>query len=406
LTRVLILIRTLWPGSFTRIAIEEAAGLRGVGLEPRVIAFSRAYGSYAFEDLIASSNVPVAVEAFRPGLTALLRVAYRLLIPAIRDPDSAVPIVELLWWGLRARKQADVLYCEDQFVGGAAKLHKFMTGTPYVVLGAEPVGSREGVRLTRIGSTRIFGALAHAIIHRLEATGFGGGSALTFVSRRSRRLILNEHPVLENKPTVILPPGCHPTESIGGLREPRSYAIAVSKWDLGRNPEFGPLVAGRAGVDLIMAGAWSNSRTESGFRQSLASSNQFGLSQIRITGAVAESELGRLLDGAIAYLHWNSEGFAMGVLEAMARGVPPICTSEAGVAELLTDGKDAVVIDTSSVEAFAKALAQMSTDRKWRETIAQGAIETARKNSWARHNSKLAELLTEVAEHSPPAASA
>jgi len=71
------------------------------------------------------------------------------------------------------------------------------------------------------------------------------------------------------------------------------------------------------------------------------------------------------------------DGFGMVLFEAMANGVPCIATRNCGASELLTNGKDGIVIDARSDEQLAEALLRLYQNEEERLSIARKGRQTA-----------------------------
>lgn len=67
------------------------------------------------------------------------------------------------------------------------------------------------------------------------------------------------------------------------------------------------------------------------------------------------------------------EGFPMGVLDALAYGIPVITTPVGGVEQVLHNGKDCLIFDTYNIDALANALDQMMGDESLRTTMVREA---------------------------------
>lgn len=67
------------------------------------------------------------------------------------------------------------------------------------------------------------------------------------------------------------------------------------------------------------------------------------------------------------------EGFPMGVLDALAYGIPVITTPVGGVEQVLHHGKDCLIFDTYNIDALANALEQMMGDECLRTSIVHEA---------------------------------
>lgn len=74
--------------------------------------------------------------------------------------------------------------------------------------------------------------------------------------------------------------------------------------------------------------------------------------------------------------HSDTESFGLAGLEFMAAGVPTVCTSAAGVSELVTDGVDGLVVAPSDPEALARALRILVGDAARRRAMGEEAAKT------------------------------
>jgi UDP-glucose:(heptosyl)LPS alpha-1,3-glucosyltransferase len=75
--------------------------------------------------------------------------------------------------------------------------------------------------------------------------------------------------------------------------------------------------------------------------------------------------------------------FGMVATEAMASGLPVICSSRAGVAELITDGEDGLVVSEPwNPSALAGALAKLTADRSLRQRLGEAARRKAETLTW------------------------
>ena len=86
------------------------------------------------------------------------------------------------------------------------------------------------------------------------------------------------------------------------------------------------------------------------------------------------------------------------VLEALAMGVPTICSSQAGAAEVLTEGCGIVQQDPRDAEELERALFAICGDRETRARMAQAAPKVAEQYSWDRHFASMLELYEQVAQ--------
>ena len=71
------------------------------------------------------------------------------------------------------------------------------------------------------------------------------------------------------------------------------------------------------------------------------------------------------------------EGLPIALLEAMACGVPPVVTRVGGIPEVVTDGRDGVLVDPGDSEGLATALGKLLADPTRRRELAGHATERA-----------------------------
>ncbi|SDF23268.1 Glycosyltransferase involved in cell wall bisynthesis [Blastococcus fimeti] len=85
---------------------------------------------------------------------------------------------------------------------------------------------------------------------------------------------------------------------------------------------------------------------------------------------------GLLADAHVLVLPSHAEGMPMSVLEAFAAGVPVVCTPVGGLAEVVVDGENGLLVPPGDVDALAGALARVLDDEPLRRRLAAGARET------------------------------
>lgn len=90
----------------------------------------------------------------------------------------------------------------------------------------------------------------------------------------------------------------------------------------------------------------------------------------------------------------DKEGTPVGIMEAMAVGLPIITTRHAGIAELIEDGKTGILVEEYDVEAMAGAMVQLANDSDLRKTLGKNAANTIRENELvSRSLKKFSELI-------------
>jgi glycosyltransferase involved in cell wall biosynthesis len=95
--------------------------------------------------------------------------------------------------------------------------------------------------------------------------------------------------------------------------------------------------------------------------------------RVRDLGYVAEERLPALLSGAIAYLNPSLyEGSAIGAMEAMACGTPPI-VAPTGALPRAVD-RAGIVLDAFDTEAWADALRALASTPELRAGLSRNAL--------------------------------
>lgn len=91
---------------------------------------------------------------------------------------------------------------------------------------------------------------------------------------------------------------------------------------------------------------------------------------VKILGWVKGEEKQRLLDEAAVYvLPSYIEGMPMGVLEAMAAGVPVITTTVGGIPDAINPGVDGILIEPGDVNALSNAITSLLENADMRVNI-------------------------------------
>jgi glycosyltransferase involved in cell wall biosynthesis len=100
-----------------------------------------------------------------------------------------------------------------------------------------------------------------------------------------------------------------------------------------------------------------------------------------LTGALAASDLDAVYRRAAAFVYPALyEGFGLPVLEAMARGLPTICSSTSALVEVA--GESALGVDPRSVASLAGAIERVLTEPDLARRLGDAGPERARQFSW------------------------
>jgi glycosyltransferase involved in cell wall biosynthesis len=145
---------------------------------------------------------------------------------------------------------------------------------------------------------------------------------------------------------------------------------------------------------LVLAGADSHGSEKI---KEAASASKYR-KDIFFTGYFPSSSLPELYAGAdMVVVPSMYEGFGMGVLEAMASGVPVVCARAASLPE--TAEHAALYFDPLKPEDMADRMVTMTTNRDiYRESRRLG-IERAQDFSWDRCAERTLQIIQETAEH-------
>ncbi|QXJ34952.1 glycosyltransferase family 4 protein [Saccharolobus shibatae] len=344
--KINIVLRILWKGGVTRVAVEEARNMKST-----LVVYRHAGTQY---DL---SNVDLKV--LFAGEPKWIFKVLTSIYASHRGEEATVDLDRII-------KASDIIkgptLFHDQFAGITGYLRKIKHGEDYAVYIHETSLDSKGIKwaLPRIMERKI-----------LEK------SKLIVTNSKWNREILAS----KGFNAEVVYPGCYPKEKINLERQ--KIVLAVSVWDSGRRPEIYGEISKKIKGKLVMAGYWTRQDTLNEFMRKYK--------DVIITGPISESKLQELYDNASVLIRFgfNEKGPGMGVLEAMGVGMPVIVNEGLGSKELIKDNGYVVKDWEEAVDRINEILEDESLRRK----MSINSWEIAKELSWKNHAIKIRELM-------------
>jgi len=122
---------------------------------------------------------------------------------------------------------------------------------------------------------------------------------------------------------------------------------------------------------------------------------------VRYLGAVDRNDVPALYQEALALVYPSSyEGFGLPVLEAMAAGVPVLCSRLTSLPEVAGDA--ALYLEELSMDEIAERMMALATDQDLRRRLIDAGRSRAQAFRWEETARKTADLYAAVAEQPAP----
>ncbi len=175
------------------------------------------------------------------------------------------------------------------------------------------------------------------------------------------------------------------------------FAIAVTKWDQGKNFSFLLDLWTKLDkkIELKIIGSFHPADLKIEMKK-MIDEHHLG-SYIELVGEVTEEILSQYYREAKFLIHPCREAFGMTILEASANGCPAVFTRDSGVAELYSESiKDVLPVENNlnQYEKMVDNILQMSkTDY---ENLVRIYYIHAIKNSWIQHCNNILKLLPQI----------
>lgn len=258
---------------------------------------------------------------------------------------------------------------------------------PIIALVHHPLGCEPGLAPERARNLVALerGALAHA--RRVIAT-----------SPFTARLLATDYAVPPDRITVAIP-GTRPAARARGTgRPPQLLAVGAVSPRKG----YDVLVEALAGLpeldwQLTIAGALDRAPGAVAAVEEVIERNGLGR-RIALPGSLAEEPLDRLYAAAdVLVMPSLFEGYGMVLAEAMARGLPIVCTTGGAAAETVPEGA-ALKVPPGAVGPLAAALRRVLGEPALRQRLAEASWQAGRRlPDWDETARLVAGVIIEVA---------
>ena len=233
---------------------------------------------------------------------------------------------------------------------------------------------------------------------RRETAALRYAAAVIVTSQTTKRLLVADFGVPAEKITVA-EPGVDPAERAAGSGSEGVDLLAVGS--LVPRKGYDILIAALEGLadkpwHLTIAGADDRApATTAALKAQVAAAGLCG--RIRLAGALGQSELDAAYARADLFVMPSLfEGYGMVLTEALARGLPILCTTGGAAAETVPDTA-ALKVLPGDVAAFRAGLARLIDDTEERRQRADAAWNTASAlPRWRRTATIVAELCAKV----------
>ncbi len=381
-----------YSGGGERLVIEEVLGLRRRGYEVECFA-PTVDASRCYPDLIGE----VRVKTFLPQLPrwfpfreAVQMAATSLLMPLyawrFRGVDAIVgcnqPSAWIAWWAARLMDVPYVVYLNQPnrlvYPRNIDRQTGWVSNADYRLLAAIVLRATRFVAWADRRSVQeadqllVNGGYIGDIIRRtyrrdaidcpagchVAATGF----PLPVESRFSGGLTINGYPI--RRPYVLLTNRHYPQKRF-------DLAIRAIAEVRKRHPR----------AQLVIPGpATSHTASLKSLVTELALEDA-----VLFLGPITEEELQSLYEGAAVYVYpAPEEDFGMGVIEAMAKGVPVVAWDQAGPTVTVGPGTGHLA-EPLDVMDYALGIGKLLDSREENQATGERAVEWARRFDWERH---------------------
>ena len=115
---------------------------------------------------------------------------------------------------------------------------------------------------------------------------------------------------------------------------------------------------------------------------------------IRFHGQVSHHEVKKILENVNIFIFTSlADTFGLAVLEALSCGLPVICSSNAGVSDLIIDGENGFVIKPDDIVAIKEKIQFFVDNKNLIPAYSRKALDSAKKYTWKLYEKKLSNCL-------------
>lgn len=394
-----------YSGGGERLVLEEVKGLRRLGHD--VVCYAPTLDKEAcFPDFIEEVGVKTFLPQLPKGLP--LRDAISMVLSSVLAPALA----------LKFRK-IDVFVGANQPGAWIAYCMAWVLRKPYVVYLNQPnrvIYPRKIDQQTGWPTKRDYHVL-DLLAKRLKGfVGWADRASIrsAVVSLANGGYIGRIIEDIYNREMVVCPAGCHPQSTqllrldpedafagaleVGGSQIEKPFVLITNRHEPQKKFEYvieamSMLDAGLEVASLVIPGPFTAHTPKL-----IALAKELGVEErVRFLGQISETDLQSLYREAALYCYpAPEEDFGMGVIEAMAWGVPVVAWNHAGPTVTVVDEETGFLAEPYDVDSYAHAIARLLSNPSLR--CRMGAAARARVESyftWDRH----VRLLDRAARH-------
>ena len=366
--RVAIIVRILWTGGVSRVAILQQQALRKLGIQSDLIFIRDAGSAYSLPEGTIVMNKRESDNRQSSKLFAAITKKF-----AGHRGNEATVDVDLLFSALPTLRNYDAFVFHDQWSALFGPLLRIM-GIPYILILHEFF--RPPPTSKKLSVLSLF-AWVYDVFSILMAPSVMTTSQYNY--ELARRLKAGVFLNRIGAPTPI-----SPEDLDQKFNNTRKQVLSLSLWDKGRKPEFyASLASILPDIDFTLAGSWTVDEEYRKFKEEHRS-----IRNLVVTGRISEEQRELLFQGADFYIRigYNERGPGMGGLEAMSKGLIPITNKSLGLSEILADGVNGFILEEPLLETAINVLTMLSDmSREELIEIAKNTLKLCAENSWEQN---------------------